>query len=216
MRILSSRCSTRSTRRTFTRWQKIVQTETHQRGYPGVGTRHQRHHHRVEGNRQRAAEISPRRPPKKLLLQTSTPLRFLISSATRSRSPSMTKNVPKSSTCGAILMRLSLSPLRKRSRTRSSAVSTSRARLKTQGDLAHDSKENKNLLIPMSRAQALILLLVHANNKMMAAAARRRGRARAAFTRVLPPGGAVVVVPLDGVPLPDLASSRAFLRFGEG
>ncbi len=83
--------------------------------------------------------------------------------------------------------------------------------------LSQDIKESKNLLIPMSRAQALILLLVYGNNKQMAAAGSDGEEGpMVATARILPPGGASVNVPLDGIPLPDLGASRAFLDSVKG
>ncbi|MBN2150354.1 MAG: hypothetical protein JW839_02795 [Candidatus Lokiarchaeota archaeon] len=83
--------------------------------------------------------------------------------------------------------------------------------------LSRDSKESKNLLVPMSRAQALILLLVQANNKL-AATALPDGQegAHAIIARIVQPGGATIDVQVDGIPLPDLDSARKFLDSVKG
>ncbi|MEX2728724.1 MAG: DNA topoisomerase, partial [Candidatus Sigynarchaeum springense] len=83
--------------------------------------------------------------------------------------------------------------------------------------LARDSKESKNLLIPMSRAQALILLLIHENNKQMASTQPTTEEGpRAVIARLVQPGGVRVEVPIDDILLPDARSTDIFLDSMKG
>ncbi|NMC06161.1 MAG: hypothetical protein GYA24_13180 [Candidatus Lokiarchaeota archaeon] len=79
--------------------------------------------------------------------------------------------------------------------------------------LAQDARESKNLLIPLSRAQALILLLVHANNKLLAKdpASIEAGQ-HVVHARIVQPGGARVDVPVNNITFPDMASARTFVE----
>nr|MDO8111215.1 DNA topoisomerase [Candidatus Sigynarchaeota archaeon] len=79
--------------------------------------------------------------------------------------------------------------------------------------LKHDLKESKNLLIPMSRAQALILMWIFENNKLIGKSSNELDNApHEIFIKICAPNGMNVDFKVNDVVFPNFTEANAYIQ----